>query len=94
MPTPSATATWDGGAPQTPNNGLVPRLLGIPEVARYLGISEWSAREWVMSGVVPQVTIALPNTAKRRGGQCRRVLVDIADLDRLIEHSKECRKGA
>jgi hypothetical protein len=68
--------------------GVAPRLLGCRDAAVYLGISEASVREWLAVGVVPRVVIPLPDTAKRRGGQCRRVLVDVRDLDALIARSK------
>jgi hypothetical protein len=68
---------------------VAPRLLGCRDAALYLGISEASVREWVALGVLPRVVIPLPDTAKRRGGQLRRVLVDFRDLDALIARSKE-----
>ncbi len=66
-----------------------PRLLNLLNAARYLDVSIWSLREWVALGIVPRIRIPLPNTEKRRGGEMRRVLVDRADLDRLIESWKE-----
>jgi hypothetical protein len=82
-----------GNAPGTRpgTNGLAPvtpRLLGVREAAHYLGVSAWSVREWVAAGIVPAVKVMLPTTSKRKGETCRRVLVDIKDLDTLIEHWK------
>ncbi len=67
---------------------VTPRLLGVREAAHYLGISAWSIREWIAAGVVPCVKVLLPTTTKRRGETCRRVLVDVRDLDTLIERWK------
>jgi hypothetical protein len=49
--------------------------------------AEWSIRQWVAQGVLPR-TIALPVTTKRRGGECRRLLIDRADLDWLALRGK------
>ena len=58
------------------------------EAALYLGISAWSVREWIASGVIPCVRIVLPTTSKRKGDTCRRILIDVQDLDALIEQWK------
>ncbi len=60
------------------------RLMGANEAAKYLGLSYWTLRELIWSGAIPLVQ--LPN---KTGGRLRRILVDRADLDRLIERSKE-----
>jgi hypothetical protein len=94
-PQPVTTRLPEPDAPGTrPETGLLPRLLGVREAAHYLGISEWSLREWVASGVVPQVRVPLPSTTKRRGDTCRRVLIDRYDLDSLISGWKANGKGA
>jgi hypothetical protein len=67
---------------------VVPRLFGVDDAARYAAVSPWSIREWVASGVLPRVAIALPPTTKRRGAECRRILIDVLDLDALIARSK------
>jgi hypothetical protein len=92
---PTLTPTSTPGAPETrPISGLAPRLLGVREAAVYLAVSEWSIREWIAQGVLPRIAIALPVTTKRRGGECRRVLVDRLDLDALISRWKDPGTGA
>jgi hypothetical protein len=79
----------EADAPQTrPIGELTPRLVGVKVAALYLGISAWSVREWIASGVIPRVAVALPRSAKRKGDTCRRVLVDVRDLDALIDRWK------
>ena len=56
---------------------LVPRLLGVESAGRYAGVSSWTIRSWIASGRLRQVDLKL-----------RRVLVDRADLDALIERGK------
>jgi Helix-turn-helix domain len=86
---PTLTPTSTPGAPETrPISGLAPRLLGVREAAVYLAVSEWSIREWIAQGVLPRIAIALPVTTKRRGGEYRRLLVDRADLDSLVERGR------
>ncbi len=65
------------------------RLFNLLHAAGYLEVSTWTLREMVSLGVLPRVRFALPNTRKRRGGECRKLLFDKADLDQLIERSKE-----
>ncbi len=66
-----------------------PRLLDLPNAALYLTVSTWTLREMASLGVVKRVRVPLPNTAKRRGGEMRKLLFDRADLDRLVESWKE-----
>jgi len=61
---------------------MAPRLLGEEDAGRYAGVSRWSIRAWIESGKLP--TVKLPGV----NGDMRRVLVDRADLDKLIEHSR------
>lgn len=56
-----------------------PRLVGLHQAAEYLGCSYWSIRTLVDRGSLP--TVRLPGI--------RRYLIDVADLDRLIDRSKE-----
>jgi excisionase family DNA binding protein len=54
-----------------------PRLLSVPEAARYLGgISVWTVRALAWRGEIPEVRIG------------RRLLFDVQDLDSLVERSK------
>ncbi len=64
---------------------LAPRLLDITAASKYLGdLSEWTTRDLISSGHLRRVRLPLQN-----GGELRRVLVDVRDLDRLIETSKD-----
>ena len=68
---------------------VAPRLLDLPNAALYMTVNAWTLREMVNLGVLPRVRFALPNTKKRHGGEYRKLLFDRADLDQLIERSKE-----
>jgi hypothetical protein len=67
-----------------------PRLLSLRQMASYLGCSYWTARDWVLAGVVPAVELPplRPREGERPRRTLRRVLVDREDLDRLIEARK------
>lgn len=71
-------------APPKPSPPLDPRLLGVGQAARYLGVSPWTIRSLEWTGVLPRVRIPLAN-----GRDLRKLLFDRADLDRLIELWKE-----
>ena len=53
------------------------RLFNVPEAAKYLGMTEWGIRGLISDGKIPSV----------RNG--RRVFLDIEDMNRWIEESKE-----
>jgi hypothetical protein len=53
------------------------RLLTLPEAAAYLSLSPWSVRDLQWKGRLPRVALS------------RKLLFDRADLDRLIDASKE-----
>lgn len=72
---------------QARDRAPTPRLLGLQDGAAYVGLSYWSFRELVASGVVPSVRVPCPGG--RDGRTIRRILVDRQDLDRLIEAWKE-----
>lgn len=61
-----------------------PRLLGLRAAAAYLGIAERTAREMDAAGVLRRVRIPLA-----AGGEMRKLLYDVQDLDRLIEVWKD-----
>jgi hypothetical protein len=61
-----------------------PRLLNDLGAAQYLGVSIWTVRDLEASGHLPRVRLPLPG-----GRELRRLLYDRADLDRLIERSKD-----
>lgn len=62
--------------PQRINNPLSKRLYNVEEAALYLGRSVWGIREMIYAGKLPII----------KDG--RRVLLDIADMDKWIERSK------
>jgi hypothetical protein len=67
-----------------------PRLLNMRQVAEYLGCSFWTARDYILQGLIPVVD--MPPLRARDGDRqrktLRRVLVDRADLDAFIESRK------
>ena len=69
---------------------VAPRLLNLEQAAQYLGISYWCARDYVVSGLLPTVTLPplRPREGERPRRSLRRVLVDRADLDRFVESRK------
>ena len=71
-------------------SAVSPRLLNLRQMADYLGCSYWSARDWVLAGLVPVVELPplRPREGKRPRTTLRRVLVDRGDLDAFIEARK------
>ena len=67
-----------------------PRLLNMRQAADYLGCSFWTARDYILQGLIPIVD--MPPLRAREGDRqrktLRRVLVDRADLDAFIESRK------
>jgi hypothetical protein len=61
----------------TPVAGGARRLVGLAEAATYLGVSPWTVRSLQWDGRLPRVNLS------------RRLLFDLADLDRLVETEKE-----
>lgn len=74
---------------------VAPRLLNMREAAEYLGCSFWTARDYILQGLVP--VVALPPLRPREGSRprktLRRVLVDRMDLDAFIEERKRRREN-
>jgi excisionase family DNA binding protein len=66
---------------------ITPRLLNLNQAAEYLGISYWSVRDLVQSGMLASVKLPAPRA--RDGRSIRRTLIDRQDLDQLIELWKE-----
>lgn len=58
---------------------LTPRLLTIKDAAHYLSCSVWALRQLEWAGELPSVR----NLGKR-------ILFDVADLNKLVEKKKEC----
>ena len=67
-----------------------PRLLNMRQAAAYLGCSFWTARDYVLQGLIPAVDMPplRPRPGDRQRKTLRRVLVDRADLDAFIESRK------
>jgi excisionase family DNA binding protein len=51
--------------------------LTLPEASVYLGLSPWTVRELTYKGTLPVVRLT------------RKLLFDLRDLERVIEHAKE-----
>lgn len=69
---------------------ITPRLLNMRQAAAYLGCSFWTARDYVLQGLIPLVD--MPPLRAREGDHqrkaLRRVLIDRADLDAFIQSRK------
>jgi len=59
------------------------RCLGLVDAAAYLGVSPDTVRTLEWRGVLPRVRIPDGN-----GGEIRKILFDVRDLDALIDRSK------
>jgi len=71
-----------------------PRLLSLELAALYLGVSIWVMREYVDSEAITPVALPRPNTRRMHrhrpvSDSLRRLLIDRADLDALVEAWKE-----
>ncbi len=62
---------------------MPPRLLTLEQAASYLGLSPYTVRTLEWRGVLSRVR--LPDG---RGGEIRKLLFDLRDLDRLVDRSK------
>ena len=73
-----------------PAERIKPRLLNMRQAAAYLGCSFWTARDYILQGLIPAVD--MPPLRAREGDRqrktLRRVLVDRTDLDAFIESRK------
>jgi hypothetical protein len=67
-----------------------PRLLGLADAGKYLGLSPWLIRDLIAAGTLRPVTIPLPpdRRGRRQDGAVRKVLLDREDLDALVSASK------
>jgi excisionase family DNA binding protein len=77
---PRVGAGQSGGAPDR----QTARLMSIKDASSYLGLSPWTVRDLIASGVLPRVRLPLGGAR-----DVRRVLLDRVDLDKLIAQSKE-----
>ena len=69
---------------------ITPRLLNMRQAAEYLGCSFWTARDYILQGLIPVVEMPplRPREGERPRKTLRRILVDRADLDAFIEVRK------
>jgi hypothetical protein len=63
---------------------MCPRLVDVDGASVYLGVSPWTIRDLEAAGTIRRVRIPLPN-----GGELRRQLFDLRDLDHLIDVWKD-----
>jgi Helix-turn-helix domain len=73
-----------------PSERVRARLLNMRQAAAYLGCSFWTARDYILQGLIPVVDLPplRPRDGDRQRKTLRRVLVDRADLDAFIESRK------
>jgi hypothetical protein len=73
-----------------------PRLRDKAGAAVYLNASLDTIERLIQTGKLPIVRLPVERSSNGRGraGVCRRVLIDVRDLDRIIDESKEVRGGA
>ena len=86
-----ATAASTLVADATPSRErITPRLLNVRQAAEYLGCSFWTARDYILQGLIPVVEMPplRPREGERPRKTLRRILVDRADLDAFIEARK------
>ena len=76
--------------PQQSDETDAARVLNLKDGARYIGVSFWTLRDYILQGLIP--TVQMPALRARDGARpslsLRRVLVDRADLDAFIERRK------
>jgi len=80
-----------------PSDGItVGRLLDLHQAGEYCGVSYWLVRDWVADGILQPVRLPGSRLKGEKGKvRCRstehslrKILLDRADLDRLIEECK------
>jgi hypothetical protein len=86
----TTTAINSVGVDGRPRERVMPRLLNMRQAAEYLGCSFWTARDYILQGLIPIVDMPAlrPRPGDRARKTLRRVLVDRADLDAFIETRK------
>jgi hypothetical protein len=62
------------------------RLLDVPAAAAYFGVSAWTIRDLEAAGTLKRVRVPVAG-----GGDLRKILFDLRDLDQLIGSWKEAR---
>lgn len=69
-------------------SGLPYSLLTIREAACYLRCSTWLVRQMLQGGYLTPIRLPVPITARRRSAQSRKLLIDRAEIDRLITQER------
>lgn len=82
-PTRTRTNTEAAGRPEA-SEAPARRLLDVDGAARYLSVSIWTIKDMIAAGRLARVRLPLDGDR-----ECRRLLVDVRDLDALIAASKE-----
>jgi len=69
---------------------IVPRLLNVTQAAQYLGVSRWTVRDYILSGLLPAIPLPplRPREGDRRRMTLRRMLIDRQDLDCFIDRQR------
>ena len=62
--------------PQRSDSVIGKRLLNAKETAEYLGLKEWTVRQWASMGKLPKVKLG------------KALRFDKADLERFVEENK------
>jgi hypothetical protein len=65
---------------------IMPRALGIRDAAGYLSVSTWTIRDLLEAGTLKRIRVPVPPSENRKGVELRRLLIDKADLDDLLDH--------
>jgi predicted site-specific integrase-resolvase len=89
------------GARDIESCAFQPRLMNLHDAAAYIGVSYWTLRDYVFDGIIARVTLPCARRRKKGGAivrragdmDARRIYVDRADLDALIERCKEHADG-
>ena len=86
----NTASTGPAADPIAAPEAIGPRLLNMRQAAAYLGCSFWTARDYILQGLIPVVDLpplrARPGDRQRK--TLRRVVVDRADLDAFIQSRK------
>ena len=74
---------------------VYPRLFSMRESAKYLSVSFWTVRDYVLAGLIPivQMPPLRPREGDRAKQQLRRVLIDRQDLDHFIDRRQKVPHG-
>ncbi len=87
-PDPASSSLLDDST--LPLETVRPRLLNMRQAAAYLGCSFWTARDYILQGLIPIVDLPplRPPDGDRARKALRRVLEDRQDLDAFIDARK------